>query len=169
MQTFLPLRLFYLTAKVLDRKRLSNQRKETNQILANLVGKDQGWQHHPAVKMWRGYENALLQYQACICHWSYRTFGNHTSHWEEALSLLDKRFIFEVDYMKKEVRMPPWIGDREFHISHQANLVRKKPEHYKQLFPLADPAMKYRWPVLLKDGTYLLQKGSKNEQRKTRP
>lgn len=46
MQTFLPYADFPGSAKVLDRKRF---------------GYSAGWQNHPAVKMWRGYEYALCE------------------------------------------------------------------------------------------------------------
>ena len=65
MQTFLPYASFEDVARTLDRKRLGKQRVEGMQIL-NVLAKPPGytgaWANHPAVKMWRGYENALKQY-----------------------------------------------------------------------------------------------------------
>jgi hypothetical protein len=43
--------------------------------------------------------------------------------------------------------MPSWIGDRNFHISHQSNLVRKDPEFYRPLFPTVPDNLEYIWPV----------------------
>lgn len=31
-------------------------------MLRPLVGPGYGWRHHPAVKMWRGWEEALVRY-----------------------------------------------------------------------------------------------------------
>ena len=65
MQTFLPYTSFEDVARTLDRKRLGKQRVEGMQIL-NVLAKPPNytgaWVHHPAVKMWRGYEDALKQY-----------------------------------------------------------------------------------------------------------
>src|SRR4051812_49870546 len=56
MQTFLPYAGFTASAEVLDPKRLGKQRVETLQVLRGLTLPTYGWRHHPAVKMWRGYE-----------------------------------------------------------------------------------------------------------------
>ena len=66
MQTFLPYADFVKTAKCLDYRRLGKQRVEAFQILNILEGKTTkaGWKHHPAVLMWKGYENALKKYPA---------------------------------------------------------------------------------------------------------
>ncbi len=70
MQTFVPLFGSTDTAQVLDRARLNKQALEGWQILMNLVQLDpqgnhrvsKGWSNHPAVKMWRGHEGALVSY-----------------------------------------------------------------------------------------------------------
>ena len=64
MQTFLPHSNFRKTARYLDYRRLGKQRVEAYQILNVLTGKSKGngWKNHPAVKMWKGYENALKLY-----------------------------------------------------------------------------------------------------------
>src|SRR3954451_3124967 len=62
MQTFLPYAGFTASAEVLDPKRLGKQRVETLQVLRGLTLPTYGWRHHPAVKMWRGYEEALGRY-----------------------------------------------------------------------------------------------------------
>jgi hypothetical protein len=42
---------------------------------------------------------------------------------------------------------PTWMGNDEFHLSHQSNLVRKFPEHYGPQFPGVSPDLEYVWPV----------------------
>jgi hypothetical protein len=75
MQTFLPYPSFSESAKVLDNKRLGKQRVEAYQILRVLCGESTGWQHHPAVKMWKGFEWALWSYGQDICiEWIRRGF-----------------------------------------------------------------------------------------------
>lgn len=43
--------------------------------------------------------------------------------------------------------LPLWDGLPGFHEAMRGNLVRKDPEHYGPLFPDADPAAEYVWPV----------------------
>ena len=65
MQTFLPYADFKDSAKCLDFRRLGKQRVEAKQILDIITGVNptSRWRNHPAVKMWQGYEKALLLYQ----------------------------------------------------------------------------------------------------------
>ncbi|MEU7740966.1 MSMEG_6728 family protein [Nonomuraea sp. NPDC049158] len=61
MQTFLPYPDFARTAAVLDPLRLGKQRVEALQILRALTIPGYGWRHHPAVRMWASYEEALVR------------------------------------------------------------------------------------------------------------
>jgi hypothetical protein len=137
MQTFLPYASFLESAKVLDRQRLGKQRVETYQILRTLTGVSSGWQQHPAVKMWRGYDQALADYGATVCiEWLGRGYKD---------SLLP-HFI---DHMSgaNSCEMPEWFGENGFHISHRSNLVRKLPDHYRQFFPEVPDDLPYIWPT----------------------
>ena len=130
MQTFLPLPDFQETAKVLDNRRLGKQRVEAWQIMKVLNGETKGWRNHPAVLMWKDYEPALYEYGRIICmEWIERGFKD---------TMLE-RFPIE------PVERPLWLGDSRLHISHQANLVRKYPEHYRIHFPEVDETMPYFW------------------------
>lgn len=134
MQTFLPLSNFRESAKVLDMRRLGKQRVEAYQIMRVLNGESKGggWRNHPAVLMWRDYEPALYEYGRIVCvEWRVRGFKD---------TLLDKFPIEPVVY-------PSWLGDPDFHRSHQANLVRKFAEHYRQYFPDVDETLPYHWPI----------------------
>lgn len=134
MQTFLPYDDFALSAKCLDWRRLGKQRVEAFQILKALTTPSYGWQNHPAVKMWRGYEDALgLYMNLCIEEWKRRGYKN-------TMTLAPLRF-------HDSVPTPPWLGRRTFHESHQSNLVRKDPEHYRQFFPRVAVDLPYVWPV----------------------
>ena len=53
VQTFLPVPDLRASARALDSKRLGKQRIETLQIMRALTVPGYGWQHHPAVRMWR--------------------------------------------------------------------------------------------------------------------
>lgn len=134
MQTFLPYSSFSHSAYVLDTQRLGKQRVETLQIL-NALLKDGGWQNHPAVNMWRGYEGALIRYGVAIClEWRSR------GHQDTCLMKISMNFPTEYG-----PRNPPWLGSRRLHQSHRSNLLRKNPEHYGQFFEEPDD-IPYYWP-----------------------
>ena len=141
MQTFLPYPGFEESAKVLDQQRLGKQRVETYQIMnALLLGK--GWIHHPATKMWKGSERALLVYQRVIVdEWLRRGFADTCF----AKTYEVYREFFPPN--KENLVMPYWLGDPQFHISHQSNLVRKNSELYGQFFPGVPDDLPYYWPT----------------------
>lgn len=135
MQTFLPYESFERTAKILDMRRLGKQRVEAYQIMRVLNGESGekgGWRNHPAVLMWRDNLPALYEYGRIVCvEWRRRGYVDN---------LLDKFPVEPVTY-------PSWLGDPDFHKSHQANLVRKLPEHYRKYFPTIDDTLPYVWPI----------------------
>ncbi|WP_290056520.1 MSMEG_6728 family protein [Amycolatopsis solani] len=145
MQTFLPLPDFTDSARALDRRRLGKQRVETLQVLRGLVVPGYGWRHHPAVKMWVGYEEALVRYGLEVCTVWQATGAADTC----ALKLVD-------EYQGAAVRsqaelaaageLPPWLGDDAVHRSHRSALVRKDPAHYAALFSDVPPDLPYVWP-----------------------
>lgn len=141
MQTFLPYPSFQKSAEVLDDKRLGKQRVECLQILKALTEEEYGWKNHPAVKMWEGYGGALALYGDAICdEWIRRGFQ------DTCKEKLDVQFF---DYAVKHGyswHNPPWLGDEEFHQSHQSNLLRKKPEHYRKYFKDISDNLNYVWP-----------------------
>lgn len=138
MQTFLPYPDFRRSASVLDRSRLGKQRVETYQIMDALVN-NRGWIRHPAVHMWRGYEYALLQYQyAIVDEWRKRGYED---------TCLQKTYLIWYQIKDGSKEMPPWLGDKYFHISHQSNLIRKDPDWYEYKFPGIPPDLPYIWPV----------------------
>lgn len=133
MQTFLPLPDFKECAKVLDYRRLGKQRVEAWQILRTLaLGESaKGWRNHPAVLMWRGHENALNLYAREMClEWRARGYVDN---------MLD-RFVCVGDPI-----LPNWLGNSTLHLSHQSNLIRKYPEHYRQYFPEVPDNLEYFW------------------------
>ncbi len=144
MQTFLPIIVLTLedfdrNARVLDSQRLNKQRVECKQIVKAHTVPGYGWQHHPAVKMWRGYDWALLQYAMAI-------------HREcERRSIRDKVdiagwFLLHLAQLDDPTPgMPPWMGDERLHRSHQSNLKRKSPILYRQFDVPVD--LPYYWPV----------------------
>lgn len=138
MQTFLPYPGFNASALVLDNKRLGKQRVEAMQIL-NTLRNGGGWSNHPAVKMWRGYEEGLIQYGYTICReWALRGFNSGKT---------GDFFTKELNEIQNWANLPPWLGKLSFHISHRSNLVRKFPEHYRLYWPDVPDYLPYVWPV----------------------
>jgi hypothetical protein len=131
MQTFLPYPSFVASAKSLDYRRLGKQRVEARQILKALRSGG-GWQHHPAVRMWGGFEGALVLYGNLIIEeWMNRGYRNTMEICETGV-----------------VRMPPWLGDDVFHASHRSNLLRKDPNWYGQFGWTDRDDLPYVWPKI---------------------
>lgn len=149
MQTFLPYPDFKDSARVLDNKRLGKQRVETLQILNALTGKSRGWVNHPATKMWRGHEEALVLYGLDVCvEWVSRGFNDTCYQKLIALhaQIGNGRKAVNVGLRSYAV-MPPWLGDPDFHASHRSNLIRKLPAHYGTIWPTESDDLPYIWPV----------------------
>jgi hypothetical protein len=135
MQTFLPYPSFLNSALVLDNRRLGKQRVETLQILNALTDPTKGWKNHPATKMWSGHIPALAAYGIAICdEWIGRGFRD---------TCRDKISQFAAP----DFELPAWLGDSDFHRSHQSNLLRKMPDHYSQFFPNVPDDLPYIWPT----------------------
>lgn len=138
MQTFVPYPDPTASALCLDNKRLGKQRVEVLQLLNALAGNSKGWSNHPAARMWRGYENALVYYGSCICGiWVERGF-NDTCY---------GKILQFWDNDPGDIIFPPWWGRIDVHLSHQSNLVRKDPAHYRTYFPDVRDDLEYVWPV----------------------
>ena len=135
MQTFLPYPNLKLTASCLDRQRLCKQRLESKQIIDTLEGRSQGWRNHPAVKMWTGHVEFLKKYfNAISTEWEKRGYKHNMGY-------------YTID--ENNAIPPVWWGNQQFHLSHQSNLVRKKPEHYRKYFPNISDDIPYFWPEKL--------------------
>jgi hypothetical protein len=135
VNTFLPYSDFDACAAALDNRRLGKQRVETLQILRTLAGETKGWRNHPAVKMWRGYERALVEYGLAMCaEWVRRGFVDRCA------SELRKR-------RKGALILPPWLGNDVLHASHRSNLLRKDPDFYSRHSWKEEPDLPYLWPL----------------------
>lgn len=132
MNTFLPYEDFEASARVLDSKRLGKQRIEARQILRALRGQSAGWRHHPAVRIWRGYEDALAAYyNAVLREWTARGYRN-TMPFEPA----PVRCV-----------LPPWLGSPAVHAAYRARLLAKDPAWYGQFGWTEEPADRFDWRV----------------------
>lgn len=150
MQTFLPCADFTASARTLDRRRLGKQRVEALQVLRALVVPGYGWRHHPAAKMWTGYEEALTRYGFEVCA-VWRALGAADTC---AVKLADEytrslggTTIRTQAELAAAGELPPWLGDDAVHRSHQSALVRKDPDHYGAQFPDVEADLPYVWPL----------------------
>jgi Pyrimidine dimer DNA glycosylase len=149
MQTFTPYSDFQATARALDTKRLGKQRVEVIQIVRALTVPGYAWATHPAVLMWKGYEEALGRYGLTMCEvWTERGFGDTCAN-----TIIQDLRTFGIDTIRSAGELatagalPSWLFDPELLRSHQSALVRKDPEHYRQLFPDVPDDVDYVWPV----------------------
>lgn len=142
MQTFITNFNLTQSAQNLDNKRLGKQRVEAIQIARCLLVKENRWDSHPAVKMWRGHESILLLYiYVHIYEWHFvRGFKSEKciDYYNELTSIHSSN--------GKYYSSPPWLT-KEFIEAHRSNLIRKLPEHYKPLFPNTKEGLPYIWPV----------------------
>ncbi len=145
MQTFLPYPDFRASAAALDARRLGKQRVETMQIMRALSLPAYGWQHHPAVAMWRGHRPALMAYQDAVCdEWEARGFADTCR--AKTLADLDRVAADGAAYRSGRYEPPSWLGMTDFHLAHRSNLLRKDPEYYGARFPGVAPDLEYVWP-----------------------
>lgn len=149
VQTFLPFPEFAATGRVLDQSRLGKQRVEALQLQRALTVPGHGWRHHPAARMWAGYEEALVRYGLEICAvWC--AAGFHDTCAATLRSDLARAKGITVVRTQHELaaagELPDWLGDETLHRSHQSALVRKDPEHYRRFFPDVPDDLPYVWP-----------------------
>lgn len=168
MQTFLSENSFALSAQALDSKRLNKQLLEGRQILVALAGETKGWVNHPATRMWRGYEAALVLYLDAIKNECVKRGIEVEKNWLAILDLCERHFTND-----ERKLLPPWVVDREvlnkIIVTHQARLYEKDPDYYNQYkssFETVDKApldwvccatrrqggpCQYYWPTHLED------------------
>ncbi len=152
MQTFLPYPDLRASCVVLDDRRLGKQRVETFQILRALTWPEYAWKNHPAVRMWRGFVPALVEYGLENCReWTRRGYAD---------SVAEQLVAWTGGEAPVGAPLPPWFGLEALHLSHRSALLRKDPELYRPLFEalgnvdepddlpyLWPPDVFPRWPV----------------------
>lgn len=130
MITFLPYSDFAKSAKVLDSKRLGNQRAEAWWMVGNVIRGNR----HPVVFLWHGWLRALCEYGMKMCEeWELR--GNTDNMWHQFYNVCPDEPLV----------MPRWLRSHKLHSSHRANLVRKDSRHYSMF--TEQPRETYWWPL----------------------
>jgi hypothetical protein len=150
MQTFLPYPDFEVTARVLDPLRLGKQRVEALQVLRGLTVPGYGWRHHPAVRMWAGYEEALVRYGLEVCR-QWTALGRADTCADSLTRDLARACgigaVRSRPALARAGDLPPWLGDEDFHRSHRSALLRKHPDHYRPIFGAEPDDLPYVWPA----------------------
>jgi len=151
MQTFLPLPDFRASAEVLDNRRLGKQRVEVLQILNSLDPScnSAGWRNHPAVRMWKNFENALALYGLVVCErWIEKGFRD--TCYEKILTRIvppmDRSVLQQKYDLPEKGFLPPWFGDPRLHSSHRSNLLRKSATWYGRYGWKEPDDIPYWWP-----------------------
>lgn len=150
MQTFTPYADFEQSLRALDLKRLGKQRVEVIQIVRALTVPGYAWSAHPAVLMWKGYEEALGRYGLTACDvWTERGFADTCAVTIAAdLATAGVMRIRSYQHLAEAEALPPWLFDEELQRSHRSSLLRKDPDHYASQFPPDTPQdLSYVWPV----------------------
>lgn len=144
MQTFLPYATddFADVARVLDNQRLNKQALEGWQIMMTLLELDpagnrrepKGWRNHPAVKMWRGYESALLNYIVeMVIEWKRRGYKSTIA--DKAMGTFDRALELGLVWDNGHADLPHWMHEPIYDAlasSHRTALLVKNYEWYSQ-------------------------------------
>lgn len=95
---------------------------------------------HPVLDMWKGYEIQLTELGLMTCdEWSKR--HNMTDPiYQRILNHQGWATTEDADFS-----LPNWFGEIDFHLSHQAELLRRDHDHYVEHF-LRDGDRKLIWP-----------------------
>lgn len=149
---------FDITAMILDMRRLGKQRVEAYQILKILCGDGKklnngkiAWENHPAVLMWKGYEFVLWRYIDVICD-QWISLGYKDTIKEKSKQLIYKFYNLTENFnitskrFWEILKIPPWLGDNNFHASHRSNLLRKNKDWYSKFNWIEPDNLPYIWP-----------------------
>ena len=161
MQTFMPYADFEQTARVLDNKRLNKQALEGWQILMTNLALDpegnhrepKGWRNHPAVKMWRGHEQVLLNYiGAMVVEWKAR--GYRSTIFDKAERTYDQALRLGLVRDEQPAELPSWMLDQhlleDITSSHRTALLSKEYAWYSRFgwdedMGVAPASYEYTW------------------------
>lgn len=160
MQTFIPYGpAFSVNAACLDMRRNGKQRVEGLQILNALRGLSKGWVNHPATKMWRGHEEALVLYTMAQCEeWINRGYKDtildkledmypHVA--EVRTNYLSPLHTTWVDRILRDLGKdwPRFLLRDDVRDSHRSNLLRKDPGFYARWNWEVPDDLPYVWPA----------------------
>lgn len=164
MITFLPSRIFTVSAKALDEKRLVSQVGEAKAILTAVLAGEQVGQ--PAYDMWRSHPGHLAIYGKIVADEHHvrfgtprseqRFFAHHIPAWFHCISASNPQ---EDEHRWREDLDPWWLGDRRLHLSHIRALFNKDRKYYSKWKRIGEYPFQpccigcnYWWPTHVRQG-----------------
>lgn len=153
LQTWLPLPSFKDSLQTLRTAELSLQRYHILEVLEYFHQPEEtqlpadyddhgDLDGHPLTTMWKGYELQLIEYGMQTCEeWAMRR-GKQDPFYDK----LSNHLQWASDSDDANMSKPNWFGDVDFHLSHQAALLRINRKHYSSYF-VADGERPIIWPV----------------------
>lgn len=152
MKTFLTHIGYNKSLQQLDDHRLGAQRVDARKLLMILGGHSNGYEQHPSIQMWRGWELSLCMYGAAACYqWRlvrnnecdlYAWFADQANWWQRN-GISEKYAPFH----DAQEPFPPWCKDLDLMRSHRSNLIRMAPLYYSHKWPNTPENMPYLWPI----------------------
>ena len=151
IQTWLPYPDFRKSAECLDMPELALQRLNVLELMEYYHDIEQDsslpesyqthdLDDHSIVKMWNGFQLQLCEYGLVCCD-EYSVRKSKPDPIYEAI-----RFHLECATTEDApFRKPNWFGDPDFHMSHQAELLRLNPDYYASYFKV-DTERELIWP-----------------------
>lgn len=122
MQTFLVSYNLSENFKQIDGKRCFKNLLEGRQILQACLDKNYGWQNHPAVRQFRGYESLLMNYIEANYHECLnRNIAVNTNLWFQTIQIAQK---FNIKHENNPAK-PNWWGRQDILKSHKSRLYCK--------------------------------------------
>jgi hypothetical protein len=151
MHTYLPYSNASINTAILSEVDLSQQIRAGLTILETLHGRDKGWQWHPAIGMWNGFEEMLAQRIVQLgIEWVNQGFRDTFN-----ISGRLESMGYDLRYLRSQnVSTPWWWGDKPFHAAQRAALVRHDRSWYAPIFKgKVDGGLPELWP-LAEQGKY---------------
>ena len=165
-RTWVPLEDMTASAATLNQQHIVAQLGEGSIVLRALLEPcdGAGWRHHPAVRMWRGYEPAFVRY--LVLHSAEaRRRGYYTVNFDRRFTTAGGAAdFFDTNFAVVSAHMPPnlvpasivmpWWWGGEIHARDRAALVARFPEHYGPIWPDVEPLDEPWWPVPYVEGDH---------------
>jgi hypothetical protein len=153
---------FEVVAEVLDNRRLNKQALEGWQIMMTNLKLDpqgnfrepRGWFNHPAAVMWRGHDQALLEYiSEMVREWKRR--GYKSTILDKANATFEVALKHDLTIWNSDAKLPLWLSDfttlDKVAVTHRVALLNKDYEWYSQYYWYEDEGARpdsyeYYWP-----------------------
>lgn len=131
MLTYMPYADFNQSARALDDAELQES-IEAARCIYHYLRTRKGCVYAPLTRMWKGHLPSLVIYHNSMVDEARRRNPDFSAH-----KLRPPEFYVQ----------PWWVGWRDFHLTHQANLLRMRYHHYKQFGWKVPKMLGYIYPL----------------------